>query len=81
MIKRIPGWLNFVLLFVFYVLFFYGFLSFIFWAVKLFMIFFRRFGQVGLFVSCIVIVMMCLIYAGGYLAKFREKQGGGWRFW
>ena len=35
--------------------------------------------ELGLSKQSILIVSM--FFAGGYLAKFREKTGGGWRFW
>ena len=27
------------------------------------------------------LIIVALFFAGAYLAKFREQQGGGWRFW
>ena len=35
----------------------------------------------GLGVSRIARVIFSMLMAGGYLSKWREKQGGGWRFW
>lgn len=66
MIERIPGWLNFLLLFVFYVFLIDGVL--LFWEFSISLIGRRA-------------TIACLIFAGGYLSKWREKQGGGWRFW
>ena len=64
MIDKIPGWLNFIILTVFY----FGIFALIRPIFKI------EIGNKDL-------LIICLFYAGGYLAKWREKQGGGWRFW
>ena len=66
MIDKCPGWLNYLLLFVFYVFLMKAVL--LFWQLA-----------VSLLGGNAVIVIV--IFAGGYLSKWREKQGGGWRFW
>ena len=81
MIKRIPGWLNFILLFIFYSFVFYGFMHFVLLMIYLYGRLLHRFGNVSLLVAIIFLIMIPLFFAGGYLAKWREKQGGGWRFW
>ena len=68
MISKIPGWLNFLILWVFYVLISIGVVCF--W----------RFITGVVPGTAEVIVIMSAVYAGGYLAKWRY-QGGGWRFW
>lgn len=47
--------------------FYYGIFSFVRWLFSL------EISNVALFI-------ICLIYAGGYLAKWRQTQGGGWSF-
>ena len=36
---------------------------------------------VGLGTSLTARFIFAYFYAGGYLAKWRERQGGGWTFW
>jgi len=60
-----PGWLNFLLLFIFYIFLMKAMILFWNYAVSL----------IGEDTTIAVV-----IFAGGYLAKWREKQGGGWRF-
>ena len=64
MINKIPGWLNYMVLGLFYL----AILTLIDVAL-------------GLETSLVARFIFAYFYAGGYLAKFREKQGGGWRFW
>ena len=73
MISKIPGWLNFVLLSVFYCFFIYGAMLFMRFMSRLL---FPFFGASSPFV-----VFVAVLFAGAYLAKWREKQGGGWTFW
>ena len=68
MIEKLPGWLNFFLLGFFYCAVFIGLYEFFTWLYSLD----RAYFLIGL---------MGFAYAGAYLAKFREQQGGGWRFW
>jgi len=68
MIKSLPGWLNFFLLWIFYSVLFGGIYLLLKWLFK--------FDQV-----LSIMVIMSAFYAGAYLAKWREKQGGGWVFW
>lgn len=65
MIERLPGWVNFLLLVVFYVFLMKGVL--LFWEFAVSML-----GENA--------VKVIVIFAAGYLAKYRW-QGGGWRFW
>jgi hypothetical protein len=69
MISKLPGWLNFILLYLFYLV-----LMLLELALLRFLI--LKLGMLGAFVNAIA-----LFYAGGYLAKWREKQGGGWIFY
>lgn len=69
MIPKLPGWLNFILLYLFYLLLL---------ILELYLLRFliNKFGFVGALLNS-----LALFYAGGYLAKWREKQGGGWIFY
>ena len=69
MINKIPGWLNFLILYLFY-------LVLILLEIFLLRFLIYKFGFVGALVNSIA-----LFFAGGYLAKWREKQGGGWIFY
>jgi len=69
MIDRLPGWLNFIILWLFYFIVTSGVL--LLWRLLL-----GRYPEP--FEQAMIISMF---YAGGYLAKWREKQGGGWSFW
>ena len=68
MIDRLPGWLNFLVLWLFYVLLSLG-------LILLWCYFVGKAPLLSEFV-----LLMSAVYAGGYLAKWRY-QGGGWRFW
>ena len=68
MLRRVPGWINYFLLWAFYSVLFVGIYYLLRWA--------------GVEMSDIgVIVVMSAIYSGAYLAKWRYTEGKGWRFW
>jgi hypothetical protein len=69
MINKIPGWLNFLILWMFYLVLSTA-------VILLWHFFVGKFPELSEYV-----LLMTAIYAGGYLSKWREKQGGGWRFW
>jgi len=73
MIPKLPGWLNFIVLANFYLVLAYELLKlFTLWA-KLFYPFFG--------IGSLFFIYVITVFAGAYLSKWREKQGGGWRFW
>ena len=80
MVKWLPGWLNFIFLFVFYSFTLYGLSLFIKFMMKLYAMLLAEFGQFALVVAIILLAVFPLFYAGGYLAKWREEKGGGWSF-
>lgn len=72
MIKKLPGWLNFIILANFYLAISYGMLKLLaFWAKLLY----PYFG-----IGSVFFVYIITIFAGAYLSKWRS-DGGGWRFW
>ena len=69
MIKRLPGWLNFIVLCLFYLLLTSG------------VIFLWRILSGSYPSPYAQNFLVGLFYAGGYLSKWRENQGCGWSFW
>jgi len=67
-IDRLPGWLNFIVLWLFYFI-----------TISVFLLIWRSLAgrYPNPFEQALIVSMF---YAGGYLSKWREKQGGGWRF-
>lgn len=68
MISRIPGWLNYLLLTAFYTLLFVGIYELLEWMFSI-----KK--------AWAIIFVLSAVSAGSYLSKFRQQQGGGWRFW
>jgi len=73
MISKLPGWLNFVILWVIYCFFIFGSMWFYQFMARLL---FPYFGMGAFFIPAVA-----ALFAGAYLSKWRERQGGGWRFW